>query len=206
MKKNLIVIGAGGHAISCIDLIESDGRFRIVGLIGRPSEVGRKIFEYEVLGTDDDLLTLRTRASEVVVGIGQILAPDVRIRVFDQCRSLGYRLPAVVSPKSYVSPRAVIMEGSVVMHGAVVNAAVTVGESCIINSRALLDHGAKIGPHCHIATGVLLNGDVTVGEGTFVGSGSIVHPGVTIGTRCVIGMGQIVRRDVPSYTVVKHGQ
>ena len=32
-KKNIILIGAGGHAKVCIDVIESEKKFKIVGLI-----------------------------------------------------------------------------------------------------------------------------------------------------------------------------
>ncbi len=33
MKKTHILIGAGGHAQSCIDVIESEGKFKIIGLL-----------------------------------------------------------------------------------------------------------------------------------------------------------------------------
>ena len=33
MKKKLILIGAGGHALSCIDVIEAEKKFKIIGLV-----------------------------------------------------------------------------------------------------------------------------------------------------------------------------
>ncbi len=33
-KEKIILIGAGGHAESCIDVIEQEDRFEIAGLIG----------------------------------------------------------------------------------------------------------------------------------------------------------------------------
>ena len=47
MKKiDLLLIGAGGHADACIDVIESIGEFNIVGLVGLPSEIGSKKLGY----------------------------------------------------------------------------------------------------------------------------------------------------------------
>ena len=37
-KKEIIIIGAGGHAKSCIDVIEQEGKYDIVGLIGVENE------------------------------------------------------------------------------------------------------------------------------------------------------------------------
>ena len=37
MKSEIILIGAGGHALSCIDVIETHGLYRIAGLVGLPA-------------------------------------------------------------------------------------------------------------------------------------------------------------------------
>jgi FlaA1/EpsC-like NDP-sugar epimerase len=57
-KKDVILIGAGGHARSCIDVIEQDGGYRVAGLIGKPAEVGGNCIGYKVLATDDQLQLL----------------------------------------------------------------------------------------------------------------------------------------------------
>ena len=82
----------------------------------------------------------------------------------------------------------------------VVNANVQVGRNCIINSQALIEHGAQVGDHCHISTGVRINGDVVVGSGCFIGSGAVVKHGISIGDHVLIEAGQVVLADVPSGT------
>jgi hypothetical protein len=42
-KENIILIGAGGHALSCIDVIEQENKYSIHGLVGLKDEVGKKI-------------------------------------------------------------------------------------------------------------------------------------------------------------------
>jgi phage gp45-like len=41
-KSDLILIGAGGHSRSCIDVIEQEGKYRIAGLVGAKDEVGAR--------------------------------------------------------------------------------------------------------------------------------------------------------------------
>lgn len=195
--ERILLIGAGGHAAACIDVIETDGRFEIVGLIGRPDEVGTAVLGYPVLGSDADLSTLVREAGTALVTVGQIKSPAVRIRLFDAARAAGFTMATIVSPRAHVSRHARLGAGTIVMHGAVVNADACVGLNCIVNSLALVEHGATVGDHCHVATNAALNSSVRVGDGTFIGSGSTVRQGITVGHGCVIGMGQRVLKDCP---------
>ena len=79
----ILLVGAGGHARACIDVIEQEANFSIKGLVGLPHEVGSSILEYPVLGADEDLPVLISDCVNVLVAIGQIKTPEPRIRVFD---------------------------------------------------------------------------------------------------------------------------
>lgn len=190
----ILLAGAGGHARSCIDVLELAG-WDIVGLIGLPQEAGTKVLGYPVVGTEADLPRLLRDAPSALVVIGQIKSPDLRIAMFERLGMAGFRRPAVISPLAHVSAHARVGEGSIVMHGAVVNAGAVVGDNCIINSRALVEHDARVADHCHISTASILNGGVRVGRGSFIGSGAVVRQEVRIGEYCVIGMGSAVLKD-----------
>lgn len=204
-KPGMILIGAGGHAHACIDVIEQDGRFCVAGLVGVPEDAGTSRLEYPVIGTDDELSQLANDHRYAIVSVGQIRTPDVRMRLFQQLVAIGFELPAIVSPAAYVSRHAVVGAGTIVMHGAIVNAGARVGSNCIINTNALVEHDAIVDDHCHISTGAILNGGVAVGEGSFVGSGSVIKEGVCIGKRCLIGMRQSVRHNHADHTRVAGG-
>jgi sugar O-acyltransferase (sialic acid O-acetyltransferase NeuD family) len=192
---SLLLVGAGGHARACVDVIEADGRFRVGGLLGLPDQVGALILGYPVLGTDEDLPRLAPLHSHALVAVGQITTPDTRIRLFRRLRELGYQLPCIVSPRAHVSRHAAIAAGTIVMHGAIVNAGAIIGENCILNSQSLIEHDTTVGNHCHIATAAAVNSGVRVADGSFVGSNACIRQGIRIGERCVIGMGQRVLRD-----------
>ena len=53
--KKIILIGGGGHALSCIDVIESEKKFKIVGIVDGNLKKGKKILNYKVIGGDKDL-------------------------------------------------------------------------------------------------------------------------------------------------------
>lgn len=194
-KPSLLLVGAGGHARSCIDVIELEDRFIIAGLLGLPHEVGTRVLDYPVIGTDDDLLELAKQTGNALVSLGQIRTAEPRMRLFQQLEASGCGLPVIRSPRACVSRHARLGPGTIIMHGAVVNAGAVVGRNCIINSQALIEHDVIIGDHCHIATAATVNGEVYVGEGCFIGSGAVVRQGLRLGAGCRIGMGQRVLAD-----------
>ena len=196
-KPSLILIGAGGHAHACIDVIEQHGGYQIAGLIGLPNEVNDQHLGYEVMGTDKDLPQLVNTCPYALITLGQIQTPDHRIHLYQLALHLGFQLPAIVAPSAYVSCHASIGAGTVVLHGAIVNAGAKIGNNCIINSHALIEHDVTVADHCHIATGAILNGEVQVGAGCFVGSGSVIKQGIHIGQRSLVGMALSVRHNLP---------
>jgi len=188
-KEKIILIGAGGHAESCIDVIEQEDRFEIAGLIGLENEIGQNRLGYKIIGTDGDLLGVSKSIPNALITTGQIKTASLRVKLFELAKSLNFKMPSVISPKAYVSPHANIGIGTIVMHGSQVNAGARIGINCIINSRSLIEHGVNIGDHCHLATGVVINGNVSIGDETFVGSGSVMKEGIIVGESCVVGMG-----------------
>jgi sugar O-acyltransferase (sialic acid O-acetyltransferase NeuD family) len=198
-KHSLIMIGAGGHAHACLDVIEQHGQYQIAGFVSIPEELHAQHFGYSVIGTDSDLPQLAKTYQYALITVGQIRSPDNRIRLYQQTVELGFELPAIIAPTAYVSRHATIGAGTVVMHGAIVNAGARVGNNCIINTRALLEHDATVEDHCHVSTGAILNGNVHVGAGGFVGSGSIIKEGVTLGKGCVVGMALSLRHNLMDY-------
>ena len=201
-KTPILLIGAGGHARACIDIIELEGRFGISGLVDIREQVGGRVFGYAVLGSDEDLSSLLAGHTHALVTVGQIKTPEPRIRLFNLLEHHKFEIPTIVSPRAYVSSHATVGAGTIVMHGAVINAGASVGRNCILNSQSLVEHDSVIGDHCHISTAAAVNSGVSIGSGTFIGSNSCVRQGINIGERCVIGMGQRVLADCEAGTML----
>jgi len=102
MKEKIILIGGGGHCKSCIDVIEQEGIFQIAGIVDVPEKLHQKILGYEIIATDDDLPRLAEEYVNFLITLGQIKSPDKRIRLFDEVKRLGGRLPVIISPMAYV--------------------------------------------------------------------------------------------------------
>ena len=201
-KKPLILLGSGGHAKACIDIVESDSRFYIYGIIDNSKK--SKLLGYPIIGRDKDLKKYFKKVKHLLIGVGQIRDNKIRPRLYKLGKSLGYKFPKIVSKRSYISKNSEIQEGTIIFHDVVINSATKIGKNCIINNKCLIEHDASIGNHCHISTGAIVNGEVQVGEGVFIGSGVVTKQSVSIGSRCVIGAGAIIKTDIKSNQVIKN--
>jgi sugar O-acyltransferase (sialic acid O-acetyltransferase NeuD family) len=190
MKPQIILVGGGGHCVSCIDVIEQDGKFQIAGIVDA-NNCHNQVLGYPVLGGDDDLPNLRKTYEYALVTIGQIKTPMTRMKLYEQLTLLGFNLPSIISPRAYVSKYSVIGDGSIIMHDALINAQAEIGNNCIINTKALIEHDSKIGSHCHISTGSIINGGVKVGHGTFIGSNAVVRESAQINENCFVRSGSL---------------
>ena len=89
-KSKVLLIGAGGHATSCIEAIEAENKKEIVGLIGTPEEIGKKLLGYEVLGSEKDFVALLELTTNLILGIGQIKSPNLRIEIKEKFIKNGF--------------------------------------------------------------------------------------------------------------------
>ena len=184
MSEKIVLVGAGGHAKSLIDVIELENKFEIFGLVDNAKN--GEVLGYKVLGTDEILKEIKSECANAIVAVGQIKSAKIRISLFNKLKELGFNLPVIISPLAYVSKHASIGAGTAVMHCACINAGAKVGENCIINTKALIEHDAVVGDNCHISTASVIN--VSVGDGVFFGSNATAKNGVIIEQNSVIAM------------------
>jgi sugar O-acyltransferase (sialic acid O-acetyltransferase NeuD family) len=191
MTDALVLVGASGHGKVVIDIVERQGRYRIVSLVDdNPALHGKTFFGYRVAGAVESVLSAAERPL-MIVSIGDNAA---RQRIAARLGAAGFGFALAVHPHAQIGRGATLGAGSVVMAGAVVNADARIGENVIINTGASVDHDCIVESGAHIAPGARLCGGVRVGAGTLVGAGSVLVPGVQVGANTVVPAGTTVRK------------
>jgi hypothetical protein len=93
----LLLIGGGGHCRSCIDVIEAEGKYKITGIIEQTGGNSESVSGYQILGNDNDLSELVKEYFTALITVGQIKSTDLRVKLFQQLRSLGFELKTIIS-------------------------------------------------------------------------------------------------------------
>ncbi len=192
-KTSFYIIGAGGHAYSCIDVILSCG-YEIKGIYGLEKDIGKNILGYQVKGTQLELSKKIKKNDNLHIAVGHTFSKNEKHKILKLFKGK-CRFPKIISPFSIVSPHSNIENGTIVMHGAKVGVKSYVGEHSIINTNSSIDHNCEIGNFSHISTSVTLNGNVEIGNNVFIGSGTTVKDSIKISSNQSIKMCSKVIKD-----------
>lgn len=196
MKKELILIGGGGHCKSCIDVIESEDLYSIKGIIDSSKHESVKILGYEIIGDDRKINELIEKGFYFLVTVGQIKTSQTRNSIFQKLVDGKAQIATIYSPSAQISRHSSVGEGTIVMHSVNINASAVIGKNSILNSGALIEHDVTVGSHVHVSTHAILNGNVIVGDGCFVGSNAVIGHGIKVVDNCIIGAGTVVVHDL----------
>lgn len=188
----IIVVGGGGHAKVLISILKKMKAYEIIGY----TDIKNKgnILDVSYLGNDDILSEImkEQKHCNAVIGVGSVDLSEERKRIKTFVESLGFDLPAVVSPNAIVNEGVRIGKATVVFDGVVINSGTKIGECSIINTNSTVEHDCEIGDYVHIAPGATLSGGVKVGNNSFIGTGANIIQTKTICENCFIGAGSTV--------------
>ncbi len=205
MIERYILWGSAGHAKVLAEIISARGG-RVIALFDKAKVTsalpGVPVF-YEEKGFHrwaEGIADLPSIGGLAAIGGG--LGRD-RLAIQALFREYGLTVPVLIHPTAEVSPSAVLGTGSQVLALANVAADARMGEACIVNHHASVDHECVVGNGVHIAPAATLCGCVKLADNVFVGAGAVILPRLSIGANAVIGAGAVVTRDVlPNTTVV----
>ena len=120
-----------------------------------------------------------------------------RIKIQKLFREAGLKLDAIIHPTAYVCGSATLGAGTQVLAQAVVAASSMLGDACIVNHKASVDHDCVVGAGVHLAPGATVCGCVTIENNVMVGANAVVLPRLKIGSGSIIGAGAVISKDVP---------
>src|SRR5262249_58492019 len=119
----LYIIGAGGMARECKDLLEALGRAgELKAFVEEPAERSPGTASNDLHVVDVRDLPKPAPDVRLTCAIGSLR----RKRLLDELEHAGYQFETLVDPRAVVRPSAIIGAGSIVMAGAAVRARATV--------------------------------------------------------------------------------
>lgn len=182
-KDKVYLYGASGHAKVVMDIAQK-AYYEVPFLIDDNPEVN-ELAGLKVFHSVDGL-------SPIIVTIGDC---QIRKRIVEKLGERDYL--TVIHPSAIKADSVKLGYGTVVMAGAILNPYASVGNHCIVNTGASIDHDCIIHDFVHIAPHSTLCGEVEICEGTWVGAGTTIKQGIHIGKNCFIGAGSVVVKDIP---------
>lgn len=192
MAKNVVLIGAGGHAKVIADIIEKSGD-KIYGFLDDSLKKDDIILgKYRVLGDLNNRFTLSITHPELefIIAIGN---NETRKKIAEKIELKYY---TAIHPSAQIGINVKIDEGTVIMANACINSDTEIGKHCIINTGSIIEHDNLLKDYVHISPNSALGGTVTIGKNTHIGIGATIINNISICEDSIIGAGAVVVRNI----------
>lgn len=192
----LVIIGAGGHAVSVANVALSAG-YTIRHFVD-PKKAGSELLGYRV--TSKAEFPEGENACSCAIAIGDNFA---REKTYRELLEANPKLcfPPLVHPAATVSFFTGIGEGTVVMPGAVVGPHSNIGRFCLINTLSSVDHDGLMLDFASLAPGALAGGNVRIGRRSAISMGAVIRHGISVGDDSVVGARSYLNKDLESHQV-----
>ncbi len=196
--RNIVLFGGGLHANVCIDIIEKESKYTLVGIIDSKAKIGSEIFGYPVIGRQEDIIELKERFNIEVglIAIGdnyeRCLVRDVVVSKLPEFEFIN-----AIHPSAIIGRNVKFGVGNVIMPGVIINPDSEIEDFCILNTGAQLEHNCFMGSFSHLSPGAVTGGKVRIGKFAAITLNATIIDRVNIGENTVVGSGSVVVKDLP---------
>jgi sugar O-acyltransferase (sialic acid O-acetyltransferase NeuD family) len=204
MIKDLIIIGAGGHAAEIDEYIRYNHKtggkveYRLIGLLDdNPENYKRYRFSAPLLGGVSDHFIINN--AFYVIGIAGI---QYRKPFVEKYISDGAKFVSIIHRSAYISESAVIGEGCVIGPNVNIGPNVQIGKFTLINARCSIGHDSVVGDYNMISPNTCLSGFSRVGDENLFGINCATLPAINVGNRNKISAGMILDTNISDDTVI----
>ena len=93
-KEKLLIIGAGGHSMSCLEVILLENKFSVIGFTD--NKIKNNLNSFKVLGSDRDIHKIRKKCKNILIGLGGINDIKLRWSIYKRAKKLKFNFPVIV--------------------------------------------------------------------------------------------------------------
>ncbi len=162
----LIIVGAGGYGKTIEDLASQSEEYSDIKFLDddakNPNIIG-KIQEKELFIDEDSVF---------YPAIGN---NKLRCKLIYELLSAGGHVVSIIHPTAYVSPTVKIGVGVAILPNSSVGTNVILGDGCIVNMHAVVDHDTVLETGVHIAPGAIVKANNRITAYNKIESGVVVE-------------------------------
>ena len=204
MKKDLLIIGAGGFGRETYCLVQAinavNETWQILGFVDdvEPDQTKLNRLGTKWLGSRAVLETFQ--GASYVVAISNT---NVRRELVEIAEQSDLNSATLIHPNVNIGLDVHIGPGSILNAGVSLTTNVVLGAHVQLNPGVLVGHDTEISDFVSIYPGATIGGNVQIGVGSTIGANVTVLQGISIGHFAVLGAGSVVTKSVSNFAIAK---
>lgn len=204
MKKEIILIGSGGHAAELTDYLKYYNKlnpttpFIAKGYIDDSKEgYNHYKFDAPFLGSIKEHVI--DASADYLMAIANL---KFRREIILDFEAKGANIIGFIHPLAQISSSAEVAKGVVISHNSSLGPKVKIGAHTLINSRCTIGHDSVIGEFNFLSPAISISGNTVIGNNNLIGTGVITIPSTKIGDNNKIGAGVTLFFNVENNTTI----
>ena len=202
MEKPIIILGTNTLARTALAIFQKNGVL-VYGLLAEDTVLQhQEINHVPILGTlaDEQYLELLGTDCQAFVALNSDASQQQWIATLREQKQL--------TPVNAIHPSAILADCVGIGHGNLINVGaslapgVTLGNHCIVQTHAILEHEAVIKDFVQVGAGSIIGTQAVIEDHAFIGIGATLIAGIQVGSGASIGAGSVVMQDVKPGTRV----
>lgn len=182
--KTLYIYGCGGHARSVCGIIIANGDDKEIMLVDDNAKKNETVLHFRTCNKIPD------NNNYSFYAIGNNVEREKFFKMDNK------ELLTIVSATSCIGVDAKIGRGTFVGNFVNIGVQSYIGDNCIINTSAVIEHECRVDSHTHIAPRACVCGRSSIGERVFIGAGAIIINNIDICSDVIVGAGAVVIKNI----------
>jgi sugar O-acyltransferase (sialic acid O-acetyltransferase NeuD family) len=194
----MIVAGAGGHALECLDILSKDGLPSLLEFFDDVTNEKLVLKEYLIIRDQAQVESHFAKDPRFILAVGN---PRYRVLFYEKFIRAGGTMVNLLGFQNTISPFS-RFEGADIFNHCFIGSQVQIGKGTLVNTGAQLHHEVQVGEFCEISPRSVILGAAIIGSQTRIGANATILPKIKIGNHVTIGAGSVITKDVPDHVTV----
>lgn len=187
----IFVFGSGAQGRVVKDILDYNGVHDVYFIDENSNMVGQRVNGSEVVSFE--MATSMAKHLKISLAVGN---PFTRRKIVDTYKDYEIDWINVIHKNAFISNSANLGRGNTICAGSIVNSNAEVGNFCLINNGAIIEHDTVLKDCSSISPKAVVGGRCVINENAFIASNATIMARTIIGKDAIIGMGSIVTKDI----------
>lgn len=190
----MLVIGAGGHALEVLDVLnEKNSDLRLSFFDNISNDAKNNFYSYPIIKNYTEVKKLFQHNRDFVLALG---GTNKRFHLSEKIISLGGNLLQIISTRANVSQKSSIGKGVNIMPFSGIFGNAIIEDGVLVNAYCSIHHDVIIGKFSELSPGCRILGGSKIGKYCTIGTNAVILPNIQIGDQIIIGAGSVVTKNI----------
>lgn len=196
MSKKLVIIGDTSNANLAHYYFKKDTSYQVVAFCVDDEFLNKSEFNGLPVVPFSSLESKYPKEHfDCFVAVGYNEMNDVRMRLYQKVKELGYYLPNYISPRCSFLTEEKLGDNNFILEDNTIQPFVKIGSNNVFWSGNHIGHDVQIDDHCYITSHVVISGFTRIRNNSFLGVNATLRDAITIGEYTLIGAGASIMKN-----------